>query len=303
MGVTADLACLDFSRVCSCSPASPHLPASLPFIPPHQLCSCRYTGSVPTGRAHAHQMAAGRDWLVAPLGSRSVPQVLLGAGRAAGKKPRGLRWGAGVLEGPCPRSRGQTVAVHTHSGVCWPLTPGDRMAGQPGPGCPPALPARAGRREGVRPRGGEEGESSGQQAGEVVLPLPTEALCTATWPSPLWSLCGAGQDGTGPQGPPSWWSWPPLGSLGGGLDQPPWSGPHSLLCPEEGKDQWQMWGWILARQQLPRRKLPLPHPLGALTLQTQETASVGLADAGRAAAPRLGRFELGRAAVLLGLAS
>lgn len=67
------------------------------------------------------------------------------------------------------------------------------------------------------------------------------------------------------------------------------STPHSAQKRE--KDQWQTWGWILAQQQLPRRKLPLPHPLSALTLQMQETASarVGSADpSGRLGLPREG---------------
>lgn len=92
------------------------------------------------------------------------------------------------------------------------------------------LPARTGRREGVRPQVGEEGEPSGQQTGEVVVPLPREALCTATWLSPLWSLCaGLARMALGPRRRLAgghglrWAAW-----------VAEWTNP---LCPEEGKDQ------------------------------------------------------------------
>lgn len=83
------------------------------------------------------------------------------------------------------------------------------------------------------------------------------------------------------------------------------STPHSAQKRE--KDQWQTWGWILAQQQLPRRKLPLPHPLSALTLQMQETTSarVGSADPSERAssAPWIATGELAHRAVLLAVAS
>ena len=152
------------------------------------------------------------------------------------------------------------------------------MAGEPGPGCLPGPPAGVGPWEGARPWVGERGASpAGSCCGEAdraARPGGSPAS-VSVWGRPGWPWA--------PRSCLSWWSRPPLGGLSVGTEPAPWEGAALPALPSGREGPMADVGWVLAQQQLPRRKPPLPHPLGALTLQTQETASEGLADSRRRA--------------------
>lgn len=91
--------------------------------------------------------------------------------------------------------------------------------------------------------------------------------------------CRAGQQGPGPQGGHlSWWSRPPPGDA---LARPPVCGKGSPLCPDEARGpmaEAAVDSCLATAAGLGGRKSPLPHPPSALTLPTQETASLGSSD-------------------------
>lgn len=93
-----------------------------------------------------------------------MPSAALGAGSAAVEKPVGPALGELAFQ-KCvqfPTALASTrLPVATRH-----CTPGDRMEGEPGPVCPPALPARIGHWGGLRPWVGEkDGQPSWQQTG------------------------------------------------------------------------------------------------------------------------------------------
>lgn len=161
-------------------------------------------GSVPTGRAHARQMAAGRDWLVAPLGSHIRSPGAARCWTCGWKEAAGPALGGGSPGRPlspqpetdrgCAHSLWGLLATHSRG-------PDGRTARARVPTGSSSKSRAQGRGEAPGGRGGRAQRAAGGRGCTATAqggPLHSDLAVPA-----LVALCGAGQDGTGPQGRPA----------------------------------------------------------------------------------------------------